>query len=96
MPFRSDPDEDPSEEDQERFGDDRVSTGYCPDCGGQVFDDAEVCPKCFAFISGQVKAQRPRRKGLFHEQWMVVLIVALIIGLTMCSLGYLWVRLART
>lgn len=37
------PDEDPSQEDIERF--DRETTP-CPHCGAEIYDDAEWCHKC--------------------------------------------------
>ena len=48
-------DEDPSEEDQLRFGDE---TGYCPDCGREIWDEAWQCPHC-----GEVVENRIRREG---------------------------------
>lgn len=94
MPFRPDPDEDPSEEDQARFGEDRVSTGYCPDCGAQVFDDADVCPRCFAFIAGEIRA-KPKGGGFFREQWKVLLVLALIFGMVGSLLIYFLARYGR-
>jgi len=37
--------EGPSEEDLERFS--REDTGYCPECGEEVWDDAPQCKACF-------------------------------------------------
>ncbi len=95
MPFRKDQDEGPSEEDQERFGDDRVSTGLCPDCGGEVFDDAEVCPRCFAYIDGGVRPKPRGRRGFFHRQWKTLLLVALVASMLSGSIFVLFQLMRR-
>ncbi len=43
------PDEDPSSEDLERFG---GETAFCPACGAQMWDQAEICPRCGAWTAG--------------------------------------------
>jgi len=85
MPFRPDPDEGPSDADQERFGDDRARTGYCPDCNAEVFEDAEVCPRCFAFIGDQVQSS-PKPRGRWSQQWKVVLVVLVSFALIACGM----------
>lgn len=68
-------DEDPSPEDLERFG---GATRQCPECGTELYDDAEVCWKCGHHLSSAPKGS----KG-----WVIavaVVLVVLILG------GYVW------
>lgn len=83
MPFRPDEDEDPSDEDQVRFGEQAEETGTCPDCGAEIYDNADICPKCFAYIGGDTLAKLPtgRPRGRFHKQWIILLVVLLIVSL---------------
>lgn len=77
--MRRDQDEGPSEEDIERFGDDAPALdARCPDCGTRVWSEADVCPKCFAYLGGD--APRARR-GLFADRWRTVVVVALIVAM---------------
>lgn len=79
MPTRRDPDEGPSEDDIDRFGDKSPTLdARCPDCGARVWSEADVCPKCFAYLGGDA----PRaRKGLFAGRWRTAVIVALIVAM---------------
>src|SRR5690242_4791978 len=54
-------DEGPSRQDIERFN---RETAYCPDCGAEVWDQAEVCPKCFAYLGGTTSTRPPIRKTM--------------------------------
>lgn len=45
-------DEGPSEADLEQFGD---ATRKCPECGREVYDEAELCPHCGHAFSGEPK-----------------------------------------
>jgi hypothetical protein len=83
-------DEDPLPEDIRRFGGDH-DTGFCPDCGAEVHDDADICPRCFAFISGQVTSKPPTQRW-FRGRWraFVVILVLLAFGL-----GYLMYAMRR-
>jgi len=74
-------DEGPSSEDLDRFGDD---TARCPDCGAQVWDQAEVCPKCHAYIGGNTTTKMPIESWI-HKRWAMLIIIALLI-----AFGLLW------
>lgn len=66
-------DDDPTDADLERFG---GVTRTCPECGTEVYDDAEVCWKCGHAFSG---ASRPGK-----TLWAVVaVIMVVLIGLTL-------------
>ncbi len=69
-------DEGPSAEDLERFGDDGSQTGFCPECGDEVWDATPSCPSCGAWIEGQVR-RRPPEAEAFHRRamWLGVVIV---------------------
>ncbi len=79
MPQRRDPDEGPSDEDLDRFGEDSpVADARCPDCGAAVWSEADVCPKCYAFLDGD--APRPTR-GFFARRWRTLVVVLLIFAM---------------
>ena len=48
-------DEDPTDDDVDRFS---GQTGFCPDCGLEIWDEAWQCPHC-----GEVVENRIRREG---------------------------------
>ena len=94
MPTRHDPDEGPSDDDIDRFGDDSPrADARCPDCGAAVWSEADICPKCYAFL-GDVSA--PPRGGPFARQWRTLVIVALIVAmLTLAGVPILQALLRR-
>lgn len=69
-------DEGPSRQDIERFN---RETAYCPDCGAEVWDQAEVCPKCFAYLGGETSTRPPIRKTMDHK-WLILLILAVLVS----------------
>jgi hypothetical protein len=86
-------DEDPSDEDVERFS---GETAYCPDCGAEIWDAAEVCPKCFAYLGGNTSI----RSGVAREKQrravvalVIILIVLLVIG---CVFWWVGPRIPQT
>lgn len=76
MPYRSDMDEGPTDEDVERFS---GQGGYCPECGHSVYDDADICPACGAWITGEVSGTQPFQREVDHRS-KIVLVVAILIG----------------
>ena len=74
-------DEGPSSEDLDRFGDD---TAHCPECGAEIWDQAEVCPKCRAYIGGNTSTRKPIESWM-QRRWMLLIIVALLI-----AFGLMW------
>ena len=62
--------EGPSAADLDRFGGESV---VCPECGFEVYDQAEVCPRCGRALTtlGGERASR----------WVVVVIVVVLAGL---------------
>lgn len=79
MPTRRDPDEGPSDEDLDRFGDGSpAADARCPDCGAAVWSGADVCPRCYAFI-GDAPASAGR--GFFAHRWRALVVVLLILAM---------------
>jgi hypothetical protein len=79
VPRRADPDEGPSDDDLDRFGEDSpVADARCPDCGAAVWSEADVCPRCYAFLGGD--AHRPAR-GLFARRWRTLVVVTMILAM---------------
>lgn len=76
MTYRADPDEDPTDEDVQRFGAGE-STVRCPDCGASVWAEADICPKCFTILTGDSPRRGPLAAG-FHRRFKVVVVLALV------------------
>ncbi|MEK6704139.1 MAG: hypothetical protein AABZ53_17930 [Planctomycetota bacterium] len=75
------PDEDPSPEDVEQFG---KETTPCPDCGAEIYDEAEWCHKC-----GRVLGEAKDTKGLpTWAAWTALGVVAIMVTLALS--GVLW------
>ena len=72
-------DEDPSDADIERLDHD---TAYCPDCGARIWDAADICPKCRAYISGDTLSRPPVEHWL-RKRWLAVIAIILL-------LAFLW------
>jgi predicted RNA-binding Zn-ribbon protein involved in translation (DUF1610 family) len=68
-------DEGPSPEDRARFGRD---TGYCPECGEEIWDQAPVCPACGSFIEGATTSRKPIESWFRQRMIIAVAVVALL------------------
>ena len=70
--------------DRARFDSD---TAFCPECGAEIYDAADVCPKCFTWIDGETRG-RPlsRRRQTIRQTILWVLIVTLLAGAGVFSL----------
>lgn len=64
-------DDAPLEEDLERFGDE---SGYCPHCGGDVWDQADFCPNC-----GEYMHRGPVAKPIQERRKRNILLTAIVI-----------------
>lgn len=64
-------DEGPSEADIERFSD---ATRKCPECGRDVYDEAEICPHCGHAFSGEPKGT---------PAWVVVTAIIVVAALVL-------------
>ena len=69
-------DEGPSDEDLEKLSDD---TGYCPECGAEIWDEAPICPKCRAVLSGHT-LRRPPMQDWFQRRWLAVMCLLLLLA----------------
>lgn len=75
------PDENPSPEDIERFGD---VTRTCPECRKDVFDDAAVCYHC-GHAFERTAAGSGRSKG-----WVVAVVIVLVGVMVLGAVGGLF------
>jgi len=69
-------DEGPSPEDIERFGDE---TAYCPDCGAEIWDQAEQCPKCRAYLQ-RGPDRRPPVESWFQNRWTLLVVILTLLA----------------
>ncbi len=69
-------DEGPSLEDLNRFGSDEA---HCPDCGEEIYDQAEFCPKCRAYLAGNTSS-RPPIESEFRGRWIVLVAIIVLIA----------------
>ena len=67
----------PSPEDLRRFG---GETACCPQCGGEVWDQAEVCPACGAYLAGAPISRPPRRQA-FRRKLLILAALLALVGL---------------
>lgn len=70
-------DEDPSDDDIERFSSD---TARCPECGEEVWDQADVCPECGAAMTDG-PGSRSTIERHFTQKWIIVVVVILILAM---------------
>lgn len=65
------------------FDDPSSDTAFCPECGAEIYDAADVCPKCFTWLNGETSRHPPHRQRAW-DRWAKlvawVLIAALAIG----------------
>lgn len=69
--FENDVDDETDED-----GDDTIP---CPNCREPVFDDAEQCPHCGEYLTGETARQGPK------PTWIIVTVVVLLIALAVAS-----------
>ncbi|MCE2883599.1 MAG: zinc ribbon domain-containing protein [Planctomycetaceae bacterium] len=71
-------DDEHAERDRRRFA---SETAFCPDCGAEVYDAADVCPKCFTWINGDtVRHPRARSRERLRRIVVWILIGAMLLG----------------
>ena len=68
--------DDPSSVDLERLD---HEAAYCPECGAEVWDDAQSCPTCGAYFS--IPTGRPPAHQAARHLVTVLLVVLAAIGL---------------
>ena len=78
--------EGPGPEDLERFS---GETAWCPDCGAEVWDQAETCRQCGNWIGGRAASRRPL-EGWFRSRWMILVALGAIAAMVLAYLGMRW------
>jgi hypothetical protein len=61
-------DEGPSPEDLDRFDRDHA---YCPECGAEIWDQAELCPSCGCCVGGRTLGRPPIERWL-RNRWLIL------------------------
>ncbi|MBI1302415.1 MAG: zinc-ribbon domain-containing protein [Phycisphaera sp.] len=64
--------------DRARFSSEK---GFCPECGAEIYDAADICPKCFSWIDGATHRKRTRFSTGFRQLVVTALLVALLSGM---------------
>lgn len=76
-------DEGPSPEDLRRFS---RETGYCPECGAEIWDQAEVCPGCGGYVGGETTS-RPPLERWWRRRWLILIVTAVLLGFLLLVMG---------
>ncbi len=72
-------DEDPHDAaDRARFSSEK---GFCPECGEEIYDAADICPKCFTWIDGATHSRRTRFSAGVRKLVVTALLAALLSGM---------------
>ena len=71
--------EEPSTEYIARFGDEGSQVGWCPECGEEVWDEAESCQVCGEWIAGKI-LRRPPAAQAFQRRLMILITVVTLIA----------------
>ena len=72
-------DEDPSPQDLERFG---HETAYCPACGAEIWDQAELCPSCGDLVGGRTSSRHPL-ESWFRRRWFILVAIGALVAFLM-------------
>jgi hypothetical protein len=73
------------EADRDRFA---SETAYCPECGAEVFDAADICPQCYSWIDGDTTHKKPSRlRASLKVIVVAVLLGVMIAGVTLYALA---------
>jgi uncharacterized paraquat-inducible protein A len=76
--------EDDDDEDDDDYGDDGgddAETVPCPQCGADVYEDAEQCPRCGKYLSAE-DAPPTRPRG-----WVAIVMVLALLAAVMWVFG---------
>ena len=68
-------DEGPSPEDLNRFA---GETAHCPECGEEIWDQAEFCPACKAYIAGETISDPPVPHDFKHRMIALIAFITLL------------------
>ena len=68
--------EGPSQEDIERFS--RDETGFCPDCGEEVWDDAPQCNACGFLLEDGPSSRHPVDSTFRKQSFAIIGVIVFI------------------
>ena len=81
MTRRFDANEGPTEEDLRRFGGPDPSSGFCPECGEEVSDLADICPHCHSWIPEGAQRRPPVVSELIRRWYVFIALGVLLVFL---------------
>ena len=70
-------DDEPTDEDVDRFS---GQTGFCPDCGEEIWDEAWQCPHCGEVVEDRIRRERgtsPASRKVSARS--IVLVIAILV-----------------
>jgi uncharacterized membrane protein YvbJ len=77
-------DEDPTDDDLDRFA---GETGFCPDCGREIWDEAYQCPHCNEIVENRVsRTPTDKAGGILSAKSVVILVITIIAVLVLLQL----------
>lgn len=71
-------DEDPTDEDVDRFS---AQTGFCPDCGKEIWDEAWQCPHCGSVVEDRIRREGGSPASSLLSARAVIVVIAALIGI---------------
>ena len=77
------PDDDDEFIEDSDAGDDE--TAFCPECGAEIYDSADVCPKCFTWLDGDTTRHPPGKRRA--AEWKRTVVVWILIAAMAAGLG---------
>ncbi|MDP7006321.1 MAG: hypothetical protein QF718_08950 [Phycisphaerales bacterium] len=69
-------DQEPSEEDIERFS--ASETGYCPECGTEIWDDITQCSSCGTWLEHGVSHRDSVSNDFRKKSYLIIVAIILI------------------
>ena len=72
-------DDEPTDEDVDRFS---GETGFCPDCGKEIWDEAWQCPHCGEVVENRIRREEgsdPASRQVSNRAIVLVIVVLVAI-----------------
>jgi hypothetical protein len=67
---------------------DGLDTAFCPECGAEIHDTADICPHCYSWIDGDTTRRPPRNARL--RKGGVQVVIWMLVAAMLAGAGVLW------